>query len=41
VSRPSHTVTAQRAEHDISQAELARRLGMEQPQVARLEAGDG
>jgi transcriptional regulator with XRE-family HTH domain len=29
-----------RAEHEISQRELAERLGMKQPQVARLELGD-
>lgn len=29
-----------RAEHDLSQRELAARLGMKQPQVARLELGE-
>ncbi|MBV8989679.1 MAG: helix-turn-helix transcriptional regulator, partial [Solirubrobacterales bacterium] len=29
-----------RAEHDLSQRELADRLGMKQPQVARLEQGE-
>src|SRR5438270_12787477 len=29
-----------RVEHKLTQAELARRLGMRQPHVARLEAGD-
>lgn len=29
-----------RAEHDLSQRDLARRLGMKQPQVARLELGE-
>ena len=29
-----------RAEHDLSQRELADRLGMKQPQVARLELGE-
>jgi transcriptional regulator with XRE-family HTH domain len=29
-----------RAEHDLSQRQLAGRLGMKQPQVARLELGE-
>jgi transcriptional regulator with XRE-family HTH domain len=29
-----------RAEHDLSQREIADRLGMKQPQVARLELGE-
>jgi DNA-binding XRE family transcriptional regulator len=29
-----------RVDHSLTQAELARRLGMRQPHVARLEAGD-
>ncbi|MGH8165585.1 MAG: helix-turn-helix domain-containing protein [Rhodanobacteraceae bacterium] len=29
-----------RAEHDLSQRDLAQRLGMKQPQVARLELGE-
>jgi transcriptional regulator with XRE-family HTH domain len=29
-----------RAEHDFSQRDLAERLGMKQPQVARLELGE-
>jgi ribosome-binding protein aMBF1 (putative translation factor) len=29
-----------RAEHELSQRELAERLGMKQPQVARLELGE-
>jgi ribosome-binding protein aMBF1 (putative translation factor) len=29
-----------RAEHGISQTELARRVGMRQPHIARLEAGE-
>lgn len=29
-----------RAEHDLSQRDLAKRLGMKQPQVARLELGE-
>jgi len=29
-----------RTEHDLSQRELAERLGMKQPQVARLELGE-
>jgi ribosome-binding protein aMBF1 (putative translation factor) len=33
-------VVGYRAEHDLSQRELARRLGMKQPQVARLELGE-
>lgn len=31
---------AYRLEHDVSQAELGRRVGMRQPHIARLEAGD-
>lgn len=33
-------VTTYRAEHDLSQTALARILGMQQPAIARLEAGD-
>ena len=33
-------VVKYRAEHDLSQAALARRLGVSQPVVARLEQGD-
>lgn len=33
-------VVRYRAEHDLSQRELAERLGMKQPQVARLEIGE-
>ncbi len=33
-------VVGYRAEHDLSQRELAERLGMKQPQVARLELGE-
>ncbi len=33
-------VAAYRAEHKLTQAELARMLGMRQPHVARLEAGE-
>jgi DNA-binding XRE family transcriptional regulator len=29
-----------RVEHNLTQTELARRLGMRQPHIARLEAGD-
>jgi transcriptional regulator with XRE-family HTH domain len=29
-----------RAEHDLSQRDLAQRLGMKQPQVARVELGE-
>jgi ribosome-binding protein aMBF1 (putative translation factor) len=32
-------VTAYRAEHGLSQAALARILGMQQPAIARLESG--
>ena len=34
------TVVRYRAEHDLSQRQLAERLDMPQPQVARLESGD-
>lgn len=33
-------VIAYRAEYGISQSELGRRVGMRQPHIARLEAGD-
>ncbi|MBV9336381.1 MAG: helix-turn-helix transcriptional regulator [Solirubrobacterales bacterium] len=33
-------VVRYRAEHDLSQRELGERLGMKQPQVARLELGE-
>ncbi len=33
-------LVAYRAEHDLTQAQLAARLGMKQPQVARLEDGE-
>lgn len=33
-------VIAYRVQHGISQAELGRRVGMRQPHIARLEAGD-
>jgi len=33
-------VAAYRAEHKLTQTELARMLGMRQPHVARLEAGE-
>ena len=33
-------VLAYRTKHRMSQAELARRLGMRQPNIARLESGD-
>jgi len=33
-------VVRYRAEHELSQRDLAQRLGMKQPQVARLELGD-
>jgi DNA-binding XRE family transcriptional regulator len=29
-----------RVDHDLTQTDLARRLGMRQPHIARLEAGD-
>jgi len=33
-------IVAYRAQHGLSQTALARRLGMKQPAIARLEAGD-
>jgi transcriptional regulator with XRE-family HTH domain len=33
-------LVAYRAEHKLSQVQLAQRLGMKQPMVARLEAGE-
>ena len=33
-------ITAYRVDHDLSQTALARILGMQQPAIARLEAGD-
>jgi transcriptional regulator with XRE-family HTH domain len=33
-------VVSYRAEHDLSQRDLAHQLGMKQPQVARLELGE-
>ncbi len=33
-------IVGYRAEHELSQRELAERLGMKQPQVARLELGE-
>lgn len=33
-------VVSYRTEHGLSQAALARKLGMRQPNIARLEAGD-
>ena len=33
-------VVAYRAEHQLTQTELARMLGMRQPHIARLEAGE-
>lgn len=33
-------IIAYRAEHGISQSELGRRVGLRQPHIARLEAGD-
>jgi transcriptional regulator with XRE-family HTH domain len=33
-------LVAYRAEHGLTQTALARQLGMQQPAVARLEAGD-
>lgn len=33
-------VVRYRGAHELSQAELARQLGMRQPQVARIEAGE-
>ncbi len=33
-------LVAFRAEHELSQVQLARKLGMKQPMVARLEAGE-
>ena len=34
------SVVRYRAEHDLSQRDLAQQLGMKQPQVARLELGE-
>jgi transcriptional regulator with XRE-family HTH domain len=34
------TIVSYRADHELSQRELAERLGMKQPQVARLERGE-
>jgi transcriptional regulator with XRE-family HTH domain len=34
------TIVRYRAEHDLSQRDLAGRLGMKQPQIARLELGE-
>ncbi len=34
------TIVRYRAEHELSQRDLAQRLGMKQPQVARLELGE-
>jgi transcriptional regulator with XRE-family HTH domain len=34
------TIVRYRSGHDLSQRELAERLGMKQPQVARLELGE-
>src|SRR5437763_11909584 len=33
-------VVAYRVEHQLTQTELARKLGMRQPHIARLEAGE-
>lgn len=33
-------IVSYRGKHDLSQRELAQRLGMKQPQVARLELGE-
>ena len=33
-------IVCYRAQHDLSQRDLAKRLGMKQPQVARLELGE-
>lgn len=33
-------LVAYRAEHELTQAQLAARLGMKQPQIARLEDGE-
>jgi transcriptional regulator with XRE-family HTH domain len=33
-------IVSYRAQHDLSQRDLAERLGMKQPQVARLELGE-
>ena len=36
----AHRLMRYRSEHDFSQTALARKLGMKQPQVARLEIGE-
>jgi predicted transcriptional regulator len=40
LNRRRNSLTVYRAEHGLSQTGLARLVGMKQPAIARLEAGD-